>query len=72
VSRDIVWFKDLAKGDIGLAGGKGANLGELIKANMPVPPGYVISAEAYGRFIDEKDIKQDITDILKETDVKNF
>src|SRR4051812_6893673 len=29
------------------AGGKGANLGELIKAGLPVPPGFVVTADAY-------------------------
>jgi len=71
VGKDIIWFKDLAKSDVGLAGGKGANLGELIKANMPVPPGFVVSAQAYDEFLEEKDLKQDINDILKEIDVKN-
>lgn len=33
------------------AGGKGANLGQLIQAGMPVPPGFVVSAEEYTAFL---------------------
>ena len=35
---------DLRRRDVGAAGGKGANLGELVGAGFPVPPGFVISA----------------------------
>jgi pyruvate,water dikinase len=34
------------RGDVSIAGGKGANLGELIEAGFPVPPGFVVSAQA--------------------------
>lgn len=45
--RSIVWFNELHKSDTALAGGKGANLGELTQADLPVPPGFVITADAY-------------------------
>lgn len=43
----VKWFEDIGKTDVHKAGGKGANLGELVKAGLPVPPGYVITAQAY-------------------------
>ena len=43
----IRWFKDLGLGDLDSAGGKGANLGELTRAQLPVPPGFVITAQAF-------------------------
>jgi pyruvate, water dikinase len=43
----IRWFEDLRVGDSAIAGGKGANLGELTGAGLPVPPGFVVTAEAY-------------------------
>src|ERR1035437_7983783 len=43
----IRWFEDLRVGDSAIAGGKGANLGELTSAGLPVPPGFVVTAEAY-------------------------
>jgi pyruvate,water dikinase len=43
----IVWLRDLRLGDVELAGGKGANLGELVAAGLPVPDGFVVTAPAY-------------------------
>lgn len=40
-------FRDLGIGDADEAGGKGANLGELVAAGLPVPPGFVIMRSAY-------------------------
>ena len=37
------WFAELDKSAIAIAGGKDANLGELVRAEMPVPPGFVIA-----------------------------
>ena len=36
----IAWFEEITKGDIPLVGGKGANLGEMYHAQIPVPPGF--------------------------------
>ena len=43
----IAWFADLGREDTAVAGGKGANLGEVTAAGFPVPPGFVITAGAY-------------------------
>lgn len=40
-------FRDLSRSDLSSAGGKGANLAEMIRHGFPVPPGFVVSAEAY-------------------------
>ena len=50
----VVKFEDLGKSDIGIAGGKGANLGELTQAGIPVPPGFVVTAETYGKFMEKR------------------
>ena len=42
-------FDELGRGDIDLAGGKGANLGELTRAGLPVPPGFVLTTAALPR-----------------------
>src|SRR3990170_3977843 len=69
----IIWLEDLRKGDILVVGGKNANLGEMIHAGMPVPPGFAITAYAYEKFIVETGISERIYSILKETvtDVNN-
>jgi len=53
-------FKNLTKKDVGVAGGKGASLGEMTQAKIPVPPGFVILASAFDRFLEETDLFQAI------------
>src|SRR4051794_18641410 len=42
--------------DPAVAGGKGANLGELSRAGLPVPPGFVLTTAAYDAFVESNDI----------------
>jgi len=53
-------FKETNKKDVALAGGKGANLGEMAKIGIPVPPGFVVLASAFERFLEETDINVEI------------
>jgi len=71
--KRILWFEDLRKEDIPLVGGKNANLGEMIQAKIPVPPGFAITAQAYEEFITKTGIAQKIYRIIDETvtDVNN-
>ncbi len=43
-------FEELGRSDVAWAGGKGANLGELARAGLPVPPGFVVGAPVYAAF----------------------
>ena len=56
----VKWFEDIGKVDVNKAGGKGANLGELVKAGLPVPPGFVITGQAYLLFTTESGLSQKI------------
>ncbi|MEA3334961.1 MAG: PEP/pyruvate-binding domain-containing protein [Chloroflexota bacterium] len=56
-------FTQLGKNDIPLAGGKGANLGELTAAGFPVPAGFVLTTEAYGAFVNENGLQHQITEL---------
>jgi phosphohistidine swiveling domain-containing protein len=47
----VVPLGDLGRDDIAAAGGKGANLGELVRAELPVPEGFVVTTEAYANVI---------------------
>ena len=67
----VVKFEDLSKSDIGIAGGKGANLGELTQAGIPVPPGFVVTAQAYEYFMDEAGINDKVMSILDEIDIND-
>jgi pyruvate,water dikinase len=64
-SARVVWFKDVDKHDIGLVGGKGANLGEMTHAKFPVPNGFVVTANAYYQFIKENNLAKKIQHLLK-------
>jgi pyruvate, water dikinase len=57
VSKSVVWFREVGRDDLGLVGGKGANLGELTRANIPVPPGFVVTADTYFHFIHENGLE---------------
>jgi pyruvate,water dikinase len=43
----VRWFEQIRLADVGLVGGKGANLGEMAVAHLPVPPGFVVTSDAY-------------------------
>jgi len=64
-------FEDLNKSDIGIAGGKGANLGELTQAGIPVPPGFVVTAETYEKFMEDSGINDKVLDILSKIDIND-
>lgn len=67
----IAWFSELSKKDVQLVGGKGANLGEMYNAKMPVPPGFVVTSIAFKTFIQSTGIDKQIFSTLKDLDVEN-
>ena len=60
----LVNFNQVDKNDIGLVGGKGANLGEMIKAGFPVPPGFIVTSAAYYHVLKVNNLKPKIKEIL--------
>lgn len=67
----VVWFKDVDKQDVATVGGKGANLGEMTQAGFPVPPGFILTAQAYFHFLDEAKLRDDLADLLHGLDVND-
>ena len=59
-------LEQLSATDVGLAGGKGANLGELTRAGFPVPPGFVLTTTAYNAFVRANGLQAAITAALPE------
>ncbi len=53
-------FTKISKKSVDIAGGKGASLGEMTKAKLPIPPGFIVSAEAFDRFLKETDLLQEV------------
>ncbi len=66
--KAIVWFDEVTKEDIPLVGGKGANLGEMTKARIPVPPGFIVTADAYLDFLQKSGITNKIRNLLQPLD----
>lgn len=57
-------FKKISKTDVAIAGGKGASLGEMTQIGFAVPPGFVVLAGAFDRFLAETDLNTEISSIL--------
>ena len=58
-------LKNVKKEMVSIAGGKGANLGELISFGVRVPPGFVITSYAYKYFIEYNKLYDKIKEILE-------
>ena len=67
----VKWFSELNKSSGSVAGGKGANLAEIYNLKVPVPPGFVVTAQAYDYFIKKSNIVQKISSLLSEIDYEN-
>ena len=65
----VAWFADLSLADVGTAGGKGANLGELTRAGFAVPDGFVVTAAAYLLALDEAGVREELRRPVTATDV---
>jgi pyruvate,water dikinase len=62
---------DLGREDVEYAGGKGANLGELTRAGLPVPSGFVIGAPAYASFCEQTGLRERLDAILSRVEVED-
>jgi len=57
-------FSKINKSNVAIAGGKGASLGEMMQAGIPVPNGFVILSTTFDRFIEETDLNVELDAIL--------
>jgi len=69
--RDIAWFREVRRKHIPIVGGKGANLGEMVNANFPVPPGFIVTSGAYFGFLEKTNLKDYIVSKIDSIDVDN-
>jgi pyruvate,water dikinase len=67
--KTVVWFNEVTKKDIPLVGGKGANLGEMTNAGIPVPPGFIVTAATYFDFIEKSGLQSKIRALLEPVDI---
>ncbi len=62
----ILDFEKLDKNSLPIVGGKNASLGEMIKADIRVPPGFAVTTDSYLLFITDAEIKDAIIDIVSD------
>lgn len=67
----IRWFDEIGKDDVGIVGGKGANLGELTSFGLPVPPGFCVTAQGYRKFIEYAELDEVVKFLMESVDVDN-
>lgn len=60
----LSWFEEVNKHDVGLVGGKGANLGEMTNSRLPIPYGFIVTSNAYFYFIKEAKIEDKMRSLL--------
>lgn len=70
--RYTLFFHETDKKDLPLVGGKGANLGEMTKAGFTVPYGFCVTTESYKDFIDENNLLNFISQIIKDANIENI
>ncbi|MBI4049918.1 MAG: PEP/pyruvate-binding domain-containing protein [Candidatus Doudnabacteria bacterium] len=68
---NVKFFTELDRKSVLEAGGKGASLGEMTSAKIPVPPGFVVLAAAFDRFLAETDLDSEVEAILKKVNAKD-
>ncbi|MFC2073013.1 phosphoenolpyruvate synthase [Chloroflexota bacterium] len=67
----VVWFNEVTKKDVALVGGKGANLGEMTNAQIPVPPGFIVTSDTYFDFLRQAKLIDKIREPLEHVDVND-
>lgn len=60
----LYWFEELDKEAFELVGKKCANLGEMTRSGLPVPPGFAVTVDAYKRFMEESGAAAEIRSFL--------
>ena len=67
----VRWFAELHREDVDYAGGKGANLGELTAAMLPVPDGFVVGAPTYAAYVSQTGLRDRLMELLDGIDVED-
>jgi len=68
---NILWLEEIRKEDIVSVGGKGASLGEMASLGLPVPRAFVVTAQAFRRFLVETGLEEKIFKSYDQLDVEN-
>ena len=53
-TADVVDLSDIGPDDLAMVGGKALNLGRMLRAGLPVPPGFCVTTPAYRRVVGDR------------------
>lgn len=67
--KTVAWLEEVGENDGEIVGGKGASLGEM-KSEFPVPEGFIVTTEAYRKFLEESGIKEELLELSKKEKAK--
>lgn len=67
----VKWFSELSNKDVPIAGGKGASLAEMYNHGFPIPPGFMVTAQAYAYFVQSTGLDKKIAARLTKLDPEN-
>ena len=68
---NILWLEEIRKEDISSVGGKGASLGEMASIGLPVPKAFVVTAQAFRRFLVETGLEKKLFAAYDKLDVED-
>jgi pyruvate,water dikinase len=71
LGETVVAFSDLPPDSAAIAGGKGASLSRMANAGLPVPPGFVVAADAFREFLDSSGGSALIARLTRDLDVED-
>jgi len=72
MTEHIVWFDRYEQDHKPFVGGKNASLGEMMMAELPVPPGFAVTTVAYDQIWQDADLVKQVNDLLRSIDHDDF
>jgi pyruvate, water dikinase len=64
-------FGELERHATAIAGGKGASLSDMVRAALPVPPGFVVTTSAFASFLADTGLQSQIAALLQDIDTND-
>ncbi len=68
MTDNIIWYDRYTEDHKPFVGGKNASLGEMMRAELPVPPGFAVTTLAYEDLWTDKALVDDINGLLRSID----
>ncbi|MDD1724391.1 MAG: phosphoenolpyruvate synthase [Methanospirillum sp.] len=65
----MLWLEEIRKEDIPSVGGKGASLGEMASIGLPVPPAFVVTSQAFRRFLVQAGLENPLYELFETLNV---